>query len=170
MIPPRRPSSWLSPLMSFALCLSACGPVLAQEAAHPVIETLEGRVSKFLEAVSLGETQTAYPELLAGSQLLKQTDALKTLTAKTNDLKIRYGRYHGFERIVAHRVGKDLVLLFYLYKCENHPVVWYFTFYRPPSPGETPPKSGANWRVIGVRFDTDLEGLVDRLPATSQTR
>jgi hypothetical protein len=57
-------------------------------------------------------------------------------------------------------IGRDLVLLRYLYKGENFPVVWYFTFYRTTAAGETGP---GTWRTIAVRFDTDLEllGFVD---------
>ena len=37
-----------------------------------------GQGGQFLEGVSLGQTRNAYRELLAGSQLLKRTKALKT--------------------------------------------------------------------------------------------
>ena len=46
----------------------------------------------------------------------------------------------------------------YLYKCENFPVVWHFTFYRTPGAGDARAK-GAAWRVVAVRFDTELEQL-----------
>jgi len=124
----------------------------------PVLVALHAKVSQFLEGVSLGQAQTAYQELLAGSQLLKKKEALKELTEKTNELEKKYGEYREFEQIAAKRVGSDLVLLKYLYKCENFPVVWYFTFYRIPAPGETTPESD-NWRVVIVRFDTELELL-----------
>jgi hypothetical protein len=133
----------------------------AQEAAKekdPVLTALEARISQFLEGVSLGQTQAAFQELLAGSPLLKKTDALKELIAKTGELESKYGKYRAFEEISARRVGEDLVLLTYLYKCENFPVVWHFCFYRTPTPGETPAKTGA-WNVVTVRFDTDLEAL-----------
>ncbi|OHB66091.1 MAG: hypothetical protein A2V70_06890 [Planctomycetes bacterium RBG_13_63_9] len=126
--------------------------------ADPVLTALGDKIRTFLEGVSLTEAQSAYQELLAGSQLLKQEKALKALVDKTKELQTKYGRYRGFEQIGARRVGKDLVLFRYLYKCENFPVVWYFTFYRTPGPAEAPAES-SNWRVIAVRFDTDLERL-----------
>ena len=127
-------------------------------AEDKVLVALDARAAQFLEGVSMGQAQSAYRELLAGSQLLKQTDALKTLIEKTVALEKKYGRYREFEQVATKRVGNDLVLLKYLYKCENFPVVWYFTFYRTPSPGE-PPVESRQWRVITVRFDTALESL-----------
>lgn len=119
---------------------------------------LDARVGQFLNAVSMGETQTAYQELLAGSRLIKQEKALQELSEKTAQLPVKYGLYCGVEQISAKRVGKDLVLLRYLYKCRDFPVVWHFTFYRTPTPGETPPEKAA-WRVVTLRFDTELERL-----------
>ena len=120
------------------------------------ILALDARVADFLEGVSGGPAQNAYAELLAGSELLKQKEALDELVKKTAELEGKYGRYKGFERIAARRVGKDLVLMRYLYKCENFPVVWYFAFYRPGSAG---PAENADWRAVIVRFDTNLELL-----------
>lgn len=125
----------------------------------PVLLTLDARVSQFLEGISIGETQNAYQGLLAGSPLIRRAKALKDLTEKTQQLKTTYGRYCGFEQIAAKRVGKDLVWFQYLYKCEDSPVVWHFIFYRASVPTETPPEK-ASWRVITVRFDTELERLV----------
>ena len=124
-----------------------------------VVDSLDARVRPFLEAVSQGDTQKAYDELLRGSPLLmKKTEALKTLIQQTNELETRFGRYRNFERIDARRIGNDLAVMKYLYKCEDYPVVWYFTFYRLPSGSETPAEE-SGWRVIIVRFDTELELL-----------
>jgi len=124
----------------------------------PVLNALDGRVVQFFEGVSLGQSQGAFTDLLAGSQLLKQSNALKDLIARTNDLETKYGKFRSFEQISAKRIGNDLVLMRYLYKCENIPVVWHFTFYRVPGAGETAAKNRA-WRIVAVRFDTDLEKL-----------
>ncbi len=134
----------------------------ASAAPDPILVTLDARVSQFLEGVSLGQVKSAYQELLAGSQLLKQTDSIKKLGEKTNRLEKHYGRYRAFEQIVAKRIGNDLVLLKYLYKCENFPVVWYFAFYRTPTSATTTTTAAAKddtWRAIMVRFDTKLEAL-----------
>ena len=148
--------------LSVVALLLAGGPMAAgQESSKEkdaVPTALEERVSQFLEGVSLDQAQSAFQELLAGSQLLKQTDAVKDLVARTNALETKYGKYRAFEQVSAKRVGSDLVLMRYLYKCENFPVVWYFTFYHAPSSGESSAKNGA-WRVVAVRFDANLEAL-----------
>ena len=123
-----------------------------------VLSTLDARVAQFLEGVSLGQSHSAFADLLSGSQLLKQSDALKDLVVRTDDLEVKYGKYRAFEQVSAKRIGSDLVLMRYLYKCENFPVVWHFTFYRTPGAGETGSKAGT-WRVVAVRFNTDLEQL-----------
>jgi len=124
----------------------------------PDLLELDAKIGQFLTGISMGETQNAYQELLAGSRLVKQEKALQELIEKTAQLQAKYGLYCGIEQIAAKRVGKDLVLFRYLYKCKDFPVVWYFTFYRTPTPGETPPDK-APWRVVAVRFDTELERL-----------
>jgi len=134
-------------------------PALVQGAAAEPDETiaaLEARVADFLEGVSGGPPQSAYDELLAGSELLKQKEALVELVKQTAELDGKYGRYKGFERIAARRIGRDLVLMRYLYKCENFPVVWYFAFYRTAGEGLT---ENGDWRAVIVRFDTNLELL-----------
>jgi hypothetical protein len=141
------------------LCLSADRIAPAQEPADPDVDLVRARVENFLEGVSVGgRTQAAYQELLAGSWLLKQTKQLDALVTQTDQLAERYGPYRDFEPIAARRVGKDLILLRYLYKCEQFPVVFYFTFYRTPR-SDTPGETSNSWRVIIVRFDTELELL-----------
>jgi hypothetical protein len=147
---------------SFLSLLIGCVAVSAasaQEKPDPVLELLDGKVKQFLEAVSMGEAQSAYQRLLAGSPLAKQTDAVKTLVEKTQGLKFKYGEYRTFERIAAKRVGSDLVLMKFLYKCEQFPVIWYFTFYRTPQRIEGAAETSGAWRAVIVRFDTDLERL-----------
>ncbi|HOM18210.1 MAG TPA: hypothetical protein PLQ00_12840 [Thermoguttaceae bacterium] len=135
----------------------------SQESPAPkdeVLDLLDARARSFLESVSQGAAQQAFETLLRGSPLLLQkTDALKTLVERAGQIPNRFGRFRGFERIDARRAGKDLVFLRYLYKCEDFPIVWSITFYRPISRSDAPPDDAA-WRVIVVRFDTEVEQLV----------
>ncbi|HYW79015.1 MAG TPA: hypothetical protein VE890_05530 [Thermoguttaceae bacterium] len=118
--------------------------------------SLDDKISQFLTDVAMGETPAAFTALLEGSQLAEQENALAALVEKTKELETSYGKHVASEQIAAKRVGKDLVLLKYLYKCERFPVVWHFVYYR--TSNETVPDS-STWRVISVRFDTDLERL-----------
>lgn len=146
-------------LLTFFVLLAGGGVSLGQEALQEPDteqEKLDARVNRFLDGVSAEDAQAAYEDLLAGSQLLRQK-ALTGLVEKTTELK-KYGKCHEFEQIGVKPVGKDLVLMKYLYKCEDFPVIWYFSFYRTPS-GTTATADNGVWRIVSVRFDTRLELL-----------
>lgn len=117
---------------------------------------LDARVSGFfqnLRDVQIGPDK-AFAELLTGGPLEK-SDKVKMLIERSNKLEELYGTFIRAERVAAKEVGKDLVLLTYLHKAEKYPVVWYFTYYRPPSiVGDE-----KEWMVISVRFDTRLDRL-----------
>lgn len=146
----------ISTLAAAVLMAGAAGAP-AQENAT-LNDKLAARVSQFLEGVGRGQTQAAYDELLRGSLLITQTKAVEALVAKTGQIPEQYGKYRAFEPVDSKQIGNDLVLMRYLYKCENFPVVWYFTFYRTPAPVELTAENGT-WRVITVRFDTRLDQL-----------
>ncbi|MGQ9573884.1 MAG: hypothetical protein ACUVUC_01070 [Thermoguttaceae bacterium] len=142
-----------------ALSLGWCRSAPAQDGADPEIELLDRKVKQFFEAVSLDDVEAAFQQLLAGSQLAKQKEAVKALVDKTRELRLKYGESRGVERVAARRVGKDLVLLKYLYKCEQFPVVWSLTFYRTAARGDILSEPANTWKIVLVRFDTDLEAL-----------
>jgi hypothetical protein len=92
--------------------------------------------------------------------LASNQEMLQSVVEDAEKVNERFGEYRGFEQIEARRIGQDLVIMKYLYKCESSPVVWYFTFYRPPQQGsDMTGTTTSDWMVIGVRFDTDLEML-----------
>ena len=141
-------------------------PVAAQEpdrVVDPKIVMAEKTVDAVFADLQTSETKTenAFKELLlkGSTQLLTEAKkpALQSLVKKTDALlKEKYGKYRGHERISAKSIGKDLLLLKYLYKCEHYPIVWHFTFYRKAKTAEP---TASKWIVIAVRFDTDLELL-----------
>jgi hypothetical protein len=128
-----------------------------------VVSALTSQLSNFFTSVSAGDVKEAYEALLTDSQLAKRDrqEQLTALIKKTNDLSTSYGPFRSFERITAKRVGTDLVIFKYLYKCENFPIVWHVVYYRDLRESRTSEASDAynNWRVISIRFDTDLESL-----------
>ncbi|MBX9791753.1 MAG: hypothetical protein K2Y37_22755 [Pirellulales bacterium] len=158
------------PLFWCALVLATGAALSLATRAQPLpaegdssLAALEGDVTRFLEEVSLGQVDAAYDQLLAASPTLKRSEGLADLKSKTRELEKRYGRYQSFERVGQRRIGQDVVLLKYLYKCENFPVVWYFTYYRPGSSAADALPAGSGWRVIALRFDTQIEllGMLD---------
>ena len=146
-------------LIVVAACLVGGQVSSGQETVDPIIERLNEKVSRFLEGISHGTAQKAFEDFLIGSPLSKKTADREALVKKASELDGLFGKYRAFEPISAKRIGDDLVLMKYLYKCETFPVVWYFTFYRTSPRGERPADTGESWRVIIVRFDTELELL-----------
>lgn len=135
-------------------------PASAQDALNPAISKLDVEVTAFLDVVASNEPRRALKQLLSGSQLSTQTEAVEQMADRAEQLERLYGAFQESERISRKQVGKDLVLLKYLYKCKNFPVVWYFTYYREPSSraqmGDVNP-----WIVISVKFDTQFEALAN---------
>ena len=81
-------------------------------------------------------------------------EMIKTLAEKIDSIAGQFGSYISFEQIGVKRIGRDLVVLRYLYKCQNYPLVWYFVFYRPTaSESET---AGKTWQIIHLYYDSQL--------------
>ena len=147
------------PVLLFLFAAAWCpGRASAQPepGADPVVAKLDESLGRFFEGVAKGDVSKSYAELLKDSQLFRQGDALKALIDKTKELEKKYGKYRGYDRIDAKRIGKDLILVRCLYKCDEFPVVWYFSFYHDFKHSDA---DNSSWIVVSVRFDTDLELL-----------
>jgi len=145
------------------LTLGCDKTVLAQATEgeeDPVLTVLDVKIDAlFQNLADDGVTvEDALAEFLADSPLEKQAEAVKDLADRAKGLDKQFGQFVAAERVAAKRVGKDLVLLKYLYKAKNYPVVWYFTYYR-DFDNTDPTDEAGNWKIIAVRFDTRLELL-----------
>jgi len=162
----------LVPIIALAgLAIGSLATTAQQPASNDdtTIVALDARVGRFLEAVSIGDTERAYTDLLVGSRLAQQKEAVAKLVEKTGQLQALYGKYQSFERIDAERIGQDLVLMTYLYKSADFPVVWRLAFYHGTAGAADSLPKADSWQVISVRFDNDLESL-GRAAATTSAR
>ncbi|MEX0937511.1 MAG: hypothetical protein WDZ59_06590 [Pirellulales bacterium] len=143
--------AWPIGLLIFALSLG--WPSFGQETmpTDTVPDTLHQRIHNLFEDLALGRAESAFDTLLRGSPLEDRSNDVQRLAERAQQLKDTYGAYQSHERITSKKVGSDVAVVKYLYKCADSPVVWYFTFYRP--------STSEAWNVISVRFDTDLELL-----------
>jgi hypothetical protein len=156
-------------LWTVLVCLADIGIVRGQvPSAQPTedleVTALDARVQEFLDKIAADQAQQAFKDLLSGNPLLdgnKPSDALTNLIGKAAELKTNYGECLGVERVTAKKVGSRLVIFRYLYQCERFPVVWHFVFYRPPQRRDAVVQPSSSWYVITVRFDTELERLID---------
>ena len=142
--------------LSFALFADRQASAQPEPASDTIVAKLDDTLSRFFDGVAKGDVSKSYTELLKDGQLLRQADALKALVDKTKEIEKKYGKYRGFDRIDAKRIGKDLILARYLYKCDEMPVVWYISFYRDFKHSDA---DNGSWIVVSVRFDTDLDLL-----------
>jgi hypothetical protein len=153
-------STLLSAFMIVCTFVLVVTPARAEDETaftDPVVAKLNDRVMRFLNEIAERRETDAWRDLLSGSQLAEQTAVVKTLVERSKELVERYGKYRESEGVGAKRVGKDLVLLKYLYKCEKFPIIWNIVYYR--DAGRAATNSDDSWIVISIRFDTQLDAL-----------
>ncbi|MBX7166026.1 MAG: hypothetical protein K1X74_06725 [Pirellulales bacterium] len=145
------------------LCFAPVASLAAQPSEPPPVavpDAVTERIELFFRDISADRVRDAFTGLLAGSPLAKQTAAVDALVTKTPELARLYGPARNFEQITARRIGTDVLVLKYLYKCETFPVVWYFTVYRTFDRTAAANDPG-RWIVVAVRFDTEIERLAE---------
>jgi hypothetical protein len=141
--------------------------VNAQQPASTTTETadpykeLDEKIGIFFEGLIAGNTTTAFENLLLQSPLASTVNGNPSseMKAKLDEAKPQYGDFIDYELFKHLPVGKDVVVMKYLLKSENYPIVWTFTFYRkPPLRGSATAVSNA-WQLIELRFDVNVELL-----------
>lgn len=152
-------------ILVFAVMLALCCPVRcvaqgqnALAANDPDVQRLDGQVRQFFSLMAEGRTNDAFDSLLSDSPALQRAASIAELKKNAQDLERRFGVYLSSEQVRARRLGQDVVVLAYLYKCERFPVVWYFTYYRTAEVDEVTVPT-MTWRLITLRFDTQIEQL-----------
>lgn len=140
----------------FIACCSLMAMCATARGQDDPLPGLQKRLDNFFVdlAAPSAEPKAAFDELLAGSPLEKSED-VKKLVDEVRKFDEKYGDFLEAEQISAKRVGKDLVLIKYLYKGQKFPVVWHFAFYRAPNKSI----AARSWGIISVRFDTRVELL-----------
>lgn len=121
---------------------------------------LRANIRGFFENLSDNSkgAKRALEELLKNSPVSSDEKLVADLATSLKEVNTRFGNYLTFEEAGVRTIGSDLILVRYLYKCQNYPVVWYFTYYRQPvKNGELP---SGNWTLIGLRFDSNLDAAL----------
>ncbi|MDR0610805.1 MAG: hypothetical protein LBG58_11895 [Planctomycetaceae bacterium] len=126
--------------------------------AQPVIgesyKELEDKIRTFFDQLIIGNTTNAFENLLLQSPLGSSSAPAAEIRTKLDETKKHVGEFHAYEFYQVKPIGKDIVLIRCILKCEYYPVVWTFTFYRKASlPGST----GTSWQLIELRFDSNLD-------------
>ena len=131
---------------------TAAGPSASElESLHAVVKTFFENISDPAAGPKKGLEILLKNSPLEGESKEELMTALSEKIAAVNS---QFGPYLSFEAIGVKSIGRDLVVLRYLYKCQNYPVVWYFIFYRPLSSAE---ESGNKaWFLIHFYYDSQL--------------
>jgi len=121
------------------------------------VEALRASIGNFFENVSDPNQgpRKALAELTKNTTLGDNEALLAGLADNLKLVAANFGPYVAYEPVGAKAIGSDLIEFRYLYKCQNHPVVWRFVYYRPrPNAADS---SSVPWTLIGVQFDSNLE-------------
>ena len=144
----------------------------AQTQQTPVafdLETLRESIGVFFENMSDPNKggSKAVEDFLKNSSLADNEKIKTKFSDGLRTINQNFGSYVSYEHIGFKMIGADLVVFRYLYKCQNYPVVWYFTYYRPRTkPSDV--SSASPWNLIGFRYDTNLDAAL--LDATFDQR
>ena len=124
------------------------------------VEALRASIGNFFENVSDPNQgpRKAFDELTKNTTLGDNETLLAGLSDNLKLVTANFGPYIAYEPVGAKALGSDLIEFRYLYKCQNHPIVWRFTYYR-PRPNAADPTS-VPWTLIGVRFDSNLNAAL----------
>lgn len=148
---------WAMAVLGCAILLNSSFESSVIRAQDEALQRTGSRVEDFLRDVGRDEIDSAMETLLAGSPLLKPDSKRVHQLRETIRREIRkYGTFLGrVESLKLERVGRYMIRCVYLYHCQEYPVAWYFTFYKPEEGGE--------WVVISLKFNVEYE----KLPATA---
>ena len=124
------------------------------------LEALRASIGNFFENLSDPNQgpRKAFDELTKNTTLGDNETLLAGLSDNLKLVAANFGPYIAYEPVGAKALGSDLIEFRYLYKCQNHPIVWRFTYYR-PRPNAADPTS-VPWTLIGVRFDSNLNAAL----------
>ena len=121
-------------------------------------QELEAKITAFFESLQQGgNLAAAFDRLLVQSPLNSpaalphQTD----LRNRVSEMREQFGEILHWERYDSKPIGTDVMVVRYVLKHDQYPVIWTFAFYRKPSP--SPGVSNLNrWVVVGLQCDSNL--------------
>jgi hypothetical protein len=118
---------------------------------------LDIRIGSFFETLKRGKSPSAFEELLLHSPLGSASagSQIAELQNQVDELRKDFGDILNWEESETKRMGKDVVVVQYILKYEQCPVLWSFVFYRAPT--SAPSMTMTNpWILVELRFDTNI--------------
>ncbi|MDO5309122.1 MAG: hypothetical protein Q4G03_06465 [Planctomycetia bacterium] len=158
----RRSLLWLVLIIAVVTFVSNRGEqtqTQAQMPSGPEVDALRESIGNFFENLSDPNkgASKAINEFLKNSALNESEDVKKRIVDGLQMIDKNFGAYVSYEPIGQKAVGEDLVVFRYLYKRQNYPIVWYFTYYRPRAKTVDATSTPTSWTLIGFRYDANLD-------------
>jgi len=142
-------------LLCFLLILPLLRMMPADAQTQPVAEInsereLDSRIRLFFESLSRGNTTSAFETSMRTSPLSSSINdaSIAEMRSRVESMRIQFGAILNWEKLDPKRIGDDVILLRYILKYEQYPVLWTFAYYRNPNTNA--------WVLIGQNFDTDV--------------
>lgn len=134
-------------------------PVETQQVTAPSenFDPLCDAIGNFFENLSDSSKgpRKAVDEFVKNSPMAENEKTKSKIVDGLKTIELNFGNYVAYEQIGVKKIGTDLVVFRYLYKSEDYPVVWYFTYYRPRA--KSAEGASNDWSLIGFRYDTNLD-------------
>ena len=119
---------------------------------------LDTRITTFFRTLQTGTSALAFATLLHDSPLGSDSTLVAALVNNVDNMRNEFGEIFGSERLEPKRIGTDVIVLRYILKYDEYPVIWSFAFYRKPSRTATVTPTHT-WVLVELQFDTKLLNL-----------
>jgi hypothetical protein len=106
--------------------------------------SVQSKIETFMKALVKGQTQSAYFQLLDGTSMGSQKEAIDRFVEATRESVSNYGAFVSYEPILNTQPTENLLLPTYMTFQENKILRWQFVFFRP---------SGSEWVLANIKVD-----------------
>lgn len=136
----------LATILCFMIYISSKFVFAAEKQVYQV------SVETFLTSLIDGQIDAAYTKILQGSLIQEKGEEVKNLKQQTSVGLDIYGKPLGFELLKQQDYGASIARMVYVLKCEKHPLIWEFYFYKPKS----------EWTLVRIMFNDRFDLLADK--------
>ena len=118
-------------------------------------QELDERIQTFFQLLRNNNSMAAFDGLLIQSPLSAPAalPQLNELRSKTEEAKNQFGEILNWERFDTKSIGLDVVVIRYILKYDQYPVIWTFAFYRKPSESII---NTNRWVLVELQFAPNL--------------
>jgi hypothetical protein len=106
--------------------------------------SVQQKIESFLQSLIKGQTQSAYFNLLDGTSMGTQKEAIDRFVEATRESASNYGSYASYEFVETRQPTENLLLPSYMTFQENKILRWQFVFFRP---------TGSKWVLANIKVD-----------------